>query len=285
MQSIISEIKKSLYIPFFILSCLGVILVCCLSEGYRSASGKSYTIIELFLFLGKDAMLTDISLNRYDIWVQGIGTWTQLLLPFLLSIGYLYVISNEKLAGVSRLLLVRQNNFIYSISKAIAAMMNGGIIMLAGYLFFGFLIYAKFPSIYEYSVDKISMYMEVHQGFHEVFFCFKRCMGAFLYGMCVNGFSYLVSVFFTDKYIVICLPLMLKYIWGQVIMKIEIDAINNGQDTVLNLCSGLRAENIFNINQSIYWAITLLLMLAIYLAGICLNIYLLKKKGEGFGFE
>lgn len=284
MHSIISEIKKSLYFPLFILSCIGVVCVCCFSEGYISANGKSYTIMELLLFLRSDVMLTDISLNRYNIWICGIGTWTQLLLPFLLSVGYLYNVSGEKQSGFNRMLLVRETNIKYCVSKLMAVILSGGIILLAGYLLFGILVYMRFPSIYDYSVDKLKLYMEMNPGFHEPAFCFIRCLRIFLYGMFINVFAYLVSIFFRDKYILICLPIMLKYIWGQGVMKLEIDAMNRESNAVLNLCSGLRIESILNYSVS-SWRITLLLISLIYLIGFCLTLYLLKKRGEGFGYE
>lgn len=284
MHSIISEIKKSLYLPLFILACIGVVCVCCFSEGYISANGKSYTIMELLLFLRSEAMLTDISLNRYDIWICGIGTWTQLLLPFLCSIGYLYTVSGEKLSGFNRMLLARETNLKYCVSKLMAAILSGGIILLAGYLLFGILVYMKFPSVYEYSIDKLELYIEMNPGFQEPAFCFIRCLRVFLYGMFINAFAYLVSVFFRDKYILICLPIMLKYIWGQGVMKLEIDAMSKGSDVVLNLCSGLRIESILNYSAS-SWRMTLLLICLIYLTGFCLTLHLLRKRGEGFGFE
>lgn len=284
MRSIISEIKRSLYLPLFILSCIGVVSVCCLSEGYISANGKSYTIMELLLFLRRDVMLTDISLNRYNIWICGIGTWFQLLLPFLLSIGYLYSVSSEKLSGFNRMLLTRETNIKYCVSKLMAAILSGGIILLVGYLLFGILVYMRFPSIYEYSMDKLELYMEMNPGFQEPVFCLIRCLRIFLYGMFINVFAYLVSIFFRDKYILICLPIMLKYIWGQGVMKLEIDAMNKGNDVVLNLCSGLRIESILNYSFS-SWRMTLLLIGLIYLIGFCLILYLLKTRGEGFGFE
>lgn len=285
MRIIISELKKSLYLPLFLLSCIGIIIVCCFSEGYVSASGRTYTIMELLLFLRRNAMLTDISLNRYDIWVRGIGIWAQLLLPFLVSIGYLYTVSNEKQSGFNRLLLVRENNFKYGISKLAAAILSGGIIMSVGYLLFGIIVLFRFPSIQEYSIDKINLYMEIYPDFQETAFCFKKLGGVFLYGMSINVFGYLVSVFFRDKYILICLPLMLKYIWGQMVMKLEIDAMNRGNDTMLKLCSGFRMESILNIRSSGFWEVTLAVTGLVYFAGVCLTLHLLKTRGEGYGFE
>lgn len=289
MYCMISEIKKSLYIPFFIISCVGVVFICLLSEGYTSASGKSYTIFELLLSLRRDVMFVDIFLNRYEIWMKGIGVWTQLLLPFLLSIGYLSVVSGEKQTGMNRLLLIRENNLKYSISKVFSAMLSGGIIMFVGYLLFGLVVYAKFPSIQEYSKNDLNRYLEFYQGFHqdfhEVSFCFSRCVDVFLYGMCVNIFAYLVSIFFTDKYILFCLPIMLKYIWGQAVIKIELDAMNKGQETLLNLCAVFRIENILNRNSSVYWVTSLLFIFAVYLLGLHLHMYLLRKRGDGFGLD
>lgn len=284
MKSIICEIKKSLYIPFFGMSCLGVVLVCLLSEGYTSFSGKNYTIIELLL-LKKDVMLTDVNLNRYEIWNRGIGTWTQLLLPFLLSIGYLYVISGERQTGLNRLMLIREGNVRYGVSKVVSAMFSGGCIMLAGYVIFGLIVYAKFPSIYEYAAENINGYVELYPEFNECVLCFKRCIDIFIYGMSVNAFSFLVSIVFTDKYILLCLPVMLKYIWGQAILKVQIDAMSKGQDMILNLSSGLSPENILNGRHDYLWGISLALMLFVYMLGLCLNIYILKKKGDDFGFE
>ena len=285
VRSVISEMRKALYLPVFILSCLGVVLICCLSEGFTSHGMRTYTILELLLFLPKDAMLTDISLSRYEVWTRGIGTWTQLFLPFLLSVGYLYTISNERQSGFSRVLLVRENNLKYGVSKLVAAVLGGGVIMTVGYALFGMLVYIRFPSVREYSEGSIKLYMEMNPGFQEMACFFHRCVKIFLYGMCGNVFAYLVSVFFRDKYILVCLPLMLKYIWGQAAMKAGMDAMNKGNETAQKLCSALRIENILNTGQPAYQGLTLFLVFTLYLAGVVLTLCLTEKRGEEFGFE
>lgn len=283
MRNIISEIKKSLYIPFFCISCLGVVVVCMLSVGYTSVSIKDYTIMELFLFLRRDTMLSDVMLNRYEIWVKGIGTWSTLLLPLLLSMGYLYVNSVEKQSGSMKFLLVREGNFRYCISKTISAMVSGGIIMVVGYVIFGLLIYIRFPSLYEYSANDISYYMELHTGFNEGLFFVNRCVEIFIYGMLVNIFSFWVSIVFVDKYILLCLPLMLKYMWGQIILKIMTGAMNREQYDAVNLYSELKLENILVAGSS-SWR-TVIFILILYVIGFVANMYMLNKKGDSLGFE
>ncbi len=285
MNSIRCEMKKSLYPPLFILSCIGVILACAVCEGYTSGSRTTYTILELFLFVGKDVLLTDVSLNRYEIWEHGLGMWVQIFLPLLLSIGYLYTISAEKQTGYERLLLLRENNRRYSISKLAAAMFSGGLILLTGYILFGVLIWMKFPSLYEYSPDQIQSYLALVPGFAEPLFCLRKCISVFLYGMCLNVFAYLVSIFFTDKYILICLPLLLRYVWEQIVLKLQLRALEQGSATGSRLCSGLRIETILTINYPGGWWGPLIVITLLYLSGFGISVYLLKKKGEGFGFE
>lgn len=283
MRSVVGEIRKSLNPALFALSCLGVVLTCFINEGYTSASRTTYTILELFVFLDRDVMLTDVAMNSYDIWMGGIGAWTQILLPLLLSMGYLYTMSAEQQTGFKRLLLIRESKFKYSISKLLSAMISGGIIMLTGYLIFGLLVGMKFPSISEYPAEMTEWYLA--KGTGDVILALKRCAGVFLYGMCINVFAYLVSLFFTDKYILLCLPLMLKYIWGQVILKIESDAIAKGNDAFLDWCWVLRQEAVMNIDSSMYWLMSFAFFMLIYLGGFGLALYLLRKNGEGIGYE
>lgn len=286
MRSIMSGIKKALHPPVFILSCLGVSLACCLSDGhYASASGKTYTIMELMLFLPRDAMLSDISLNRYDIWRMGIGTWTRLLLPLLLGIGYLYSVSAERQSGFERMLLFREGGFRHSASRLAAAMISGGAVMLAGYLLFSMAVYASFPSIQEYPEKSIEAYMALHPGFSEGKSFLMRCLGAFLYGMCTNVFAYTVSLFFRDRYILACLPVMLKYIWGQAVNKAVLGAMDRGDEGMINICSIFEIENVLNLGQPVHCEATMLIICFIYLAGFGLMLRLLKKRGEVSGLE
>ena len=285
MREWYSEIKKNLYLPVFLLSCLGVALICCFSEGYMSINGKHYTIMELLLFLHRETMLAEISLNRYEIWKQGIGTWSQLLFPLLLSIGYLVMLSCEKKTGFNRLLLTRENNIKYCVSKLLSAMISGGIIILCGYLLFGLIVYMRFPAVQEYSAEQLDYYMGIHPDFHEVLWIGKRCVGIFLYGMGVNVFAYFVSVWFTDQYILCCLPIMLKYILDRAVTKIVTDAMSHDWDTLLTLGSSLYLENLLNIDMPVSFGLTLLFVILLYLCGFFLMLYCLTKRGEDYGFE
>lgn len=278
------EVKKNWYFPYFILSCLGVVLVCCLSEGYISDSGKTYTIMEIML-LERDVMLTDISFNRFNMWKQGIGMWTQMALPFLLSIGYMNIISLENKMEVIRMQLIRENNCKYAFSKMLAIMINGGVIMLMGYVLFGVLMCVRFPSIDEYAMANQSVYIEMSMKFADVLDSVRFCSRVLLYGVCVNIFAYAVSIFFRDKYVLMCLPVMLKYIWGQVILKVELDAMNDGNSKLLNVCSVFRIENVLNMEQPYSWLITLCAVLGIYLCLFFVMMILLQKREERIGFE
>lgn len=286
MRNILSEIKRDLYIRYFFLSCGGVVLVCLMNEGYSMiSSGKTYSILELLLFLDRNVMLTDVRLNRYEIWVKGIGTWTVIVLPFLLGLGYLYAISSEKQSGMIKFLLIREGAWRYSLSKVVSVMFTGGIIMLIGYICFGVLIYLRFPSVYEYPAELIDGYMQLYPDFQEGIMCLKRCLGIFLYGMCINVIPFLVSVFFTDKYILLCLPVMIKYMWDGMKAKFIIYSMRTEDDQITKLFSAMGFENVIDMNSDNWWKLSFLFFLLLYLLSAFLNLFLLKKKGGDYGFE
>lgn len=285
MHCCIYEIKKCMNIPFLIMSSICVAFVCCLSECYITADGKAFTIIEILLFTKADTLLTDVSLNRYEVWTRGIGYWTQILLPLLLSAGYLYVYSIEKQTKYNQFIIIRESKLLYCMSKMISIMVSGFVVMLMGYLLFFCIVYFKFPSISDFSEQEKESYLGLHQSFNEENLIISRFLKISLYGLCLNSFSYLISVFFVDRYILICLPIMLKYILTQLISKIEIDAINNNSEKILMCCSYFKMESLLNDDHDIKIIFYIIFPAIIYIMGFLFNFFMMKSKEGETGFE
>jgi hypothetical protein len=76
---------------------------------------------------------------------------------------------------------------------------------------------------------------------------------------------------------------MLKYMWGQMILKIMTGAMNREQYDAVNLYSELKLENIL-VAGSYSWR-TVIFILILYVIGFVANMYMLNKKGDSFGFE
>lgn len=278
------EISKMFYLPLFCISCIGIAGICLLSECYADSTGRSYTVIEMMFNSADIDMLDMVSMNNLAIWRAGLGSWTYLLLPLLLSMGYLFVLSEERRTGAIRQQLIREGNFRYCLSKIAGAIVCSGILMVTGYALYGIVVWKCFPSLYAYDDSQISAYME-YMPDGAAWFVIRRMIGVFLYGIYVNAFAVGVSIVFVDRYILLCLPMMLNYIYSQVIAKIEADAFSRDRFDFAEKIQFLRMENIIGIGQNDTWVFTLLLMAATYIILFALFWFLITKRSDSGGWE
>ena len=107
----------------------------------------------------------------------------------------------------------------------------------------------------------------------------KRLIGAFLYGMMGSLFGIGVAIAFRDKYMLICLPFMINYIYQQVLGKLASDCMVAEKYEKITWIEAMRTESIMNISGSVTWLIPFVVMLVIYVVLIGV-FYLSMKIGE-----
>lgn len=285
MKKIKCEISKIFYFPLFAASCAGIVLVCLLSECYIDTSSfRGYTVIEMMIG-GMDVnMLDHIELNSIEVWKAGLGTWVSLLLPLLLGAGYLSVLSVERQSGAIRQVLIRENNFSYCLSKLVSASVYAGVLLTTGYLLYGVVVFASFPPLSVYQGDMAAMYMEMNMSDGILWFVIKRIAGIFLYGVFLSFYAVGVSIFAVDRYILLCLPMMLNYIYSQALTKIEYDAFSRNDFAFADRLRYLRPENIIRTGANLAWSATLLWMLFLFLVLLGLFCFVLGKRGDSGGW-
>ena len=274
MKKIKCEISKIFYFPLFLVSCIGIVIVCLLSDCYFSG-GRGYTVIELMLGSLSLDMLNDVNLNCFAIWKAGFGIWSYLLLPLLLGISYLFVLSAERQSGAVRQILIREDNFSYCLSKLISASVYGGVTLAVGYGLYGLIVWRFFPSLSLYQEELRTMYMEYYMPDGVIWFVVRRVAGTFLYGMFLSFYTVGVSIFAVDRYILMCLPMMLGYIYSQAVTKIEYDAFSRNRFPFADKLQSLRPENIIEIGPNMAWVCTFLLMVIIFI--VLLGIFWLTR--------
>jgi hypothetical protein len=72
----------------------------------------------------------------------------------------------------------------------------------------------------------------------------KKFMCVFCYGAFYSLPALAMSVFTSNKYIVLCVPFLVKYLYDTVIQKITVDAMDNGNADVLNISGSLSSNSI-----------------------------------------
>lgn len=284
MRKIRTEMDKILRSPVTVIMVLAVTGVCMLSEAYMDADAHQYTVLSLLVNYNTEFFASDVNLCRLEMWRLGFGTWSYILLPLLLTGAYVYTLSVERLHGGTQFYLIREGRVSYCISKTVSAMLSGGLILLAGYLLYGLVVAFTFPGFDAYSTEKVDFYLELAGISRVIPYILFRCMWVFFYGMMSSIFGYLVSVLFTEKYILLCFPLMLSYAYSSVYNRIEGYLLEQQweqqqmglQSSLLEKFQILNMRNLLNGFGMKDRFATLLYWSALYLC--CLILFLIRMK-------
>ena len=272
MRNIRIEVQKILHLPYLLLGVVGIIALCLTATGDMDAGGSQ---ISIFLLIIRPEV-TNTPHTAFELWRAGIGGWLIVFAPMLLTVGYMISLSGERQNGQIRFVLMRSGKLRYCISKVCGGALAGGIIFLIGYAVFGLLMMIRFLSLSTLPVEEQEFYLMGSTLEVEVV---KRLIGAFLYGITGSLFGIGVAIVFRDKYMLICLPFMINYIYQQVLGKLTSDCIVAEKYEKATWIETMRPESIMNISGSVTWLIPFVVMLVIYIVWIGV-FYLSMKIGE-----
>ena len=262
------EFRKNCYWPYVLLPVIGIV---CLGFGNTvyDASGESITLFELAGQLRAGVIAPDISFSAPVIWQQGLGSWLVLFAPLLVS---------ERQNGQMKFELIRAGSIRYCASKVVSGALFGGTVFLTGYVLFGLAVNIFFPTLSSFRAEEQSLCMELYLGNSMLSFVFRRLAGAFMFGVFSSVFGIGVAVFFEDKYMLICLPFLLNYIYQQIIQKTAQRLYADGADSAV-WAEAFYPPSIADISADRYWAVPVLALLLVYLAvtaAFCISV----KRGK-----
>ena len=268
------EFKKNIYVPYIFIEIIGIIILCLSATGETDMNGKQISIFSL-IFQELPAN-TDVLKSALSLWQAGIGGWLVVFAPMLLSMGYILLISEERRNGQIRFHILRSGNWKYCISKLCSGALAGGIVFLIGYALFGLLMLVRFPSIRTFSAEEQEILL---MGSSISVVIIKKLIGAFLYGMFGSVFGIGVAIVFRGKYMLVCLPFMINYLYKQILTKVATDAMAAEAYERLTWIETFQPENIMNISLGWNWFLSVILMLAIY-AVLSVIFYRCVKRGD-----
>ena len=280
MNKVVVECRKIGYSAIGMFSILIIIISFLLGSCYMDSDYRSYTVIEMFFLPKRQEVLSNIEMNWLTIWANSINGWVPLILPAALSIGYLFVLSEERESGALRQLLLRENDRSYCISKVIAAMLAGGITLLIANIVYGIICHAAFPSLSCYPAEDVSEYIASQFSEGIPVFVINYIIKTFLYGVLMNIFAVVLSIYMTDKYILICLPMMIHYGWKQFITRGQMVAMERDGNILNQLLSMANPSNILIQKWDKTQVGTIGLMLFMYIIAVFLFVRKMKK-GRG----
>ena len=184
------------------------------------------------------------------------------------------MISTERKNGTNRFILIRSNVFRYCISKTLSAVLSSGIILLTGYLLYGIIVFCKFPAPVDFA--------ETYE-MSESFAVFTRCLRVFGYGAYLAVIPVSVSVIFNDKYVLMCLPLIIKYILDQLSLKIMMTMSEGGGMKIASIINSLSMERI--VTERDGFSITNMVFYIGVIAVLTFIMEIIVKGRDGYGLD
>ena len=249
---LITCFKRLFRSPVFWLSVVGTAAICMFSELYVTPQGETKTVIEMFMQYSKNAMLADVKLCSYNVFVTGFRGWLTLFVPVIVSISAVGIYIDERKSGMWRLTLHRTGRIKYSISGGLFILISGGLVLALGSGIFAVLAAVMFPSLSAYSAENASSFTEFTfrqgTGMYGIYMAggLPLCAAVqlaetFFYGMVCSAAAMLLSVLCENKYVIICIPFFLKYALDQFSVSLFLKAADDpaGYNERLSNLAGL----------------------------------------------
>ena len=268
------ELKKNFYFPYMLLPMLGTVVLCLAAPGEINEKGKEIAIFSLMLQGGAE-VAGGIEKSALCLWIRGTGGWLNVFLPLLLTFGYIIQISVERQSGQMKFQLIRSGNLCYCTSKVLTGALTGGIFFVIGYVLFGVMMATAFPSLSIFSAEEQQFYFEAFFNNAVSLYIAKRLVGAFLYGVFASLYGIGVAVVFRDKYMMLCLPFLLNYIYQQIIYKIMITGYSRG--TVSGLAESFYPGAVMELTLDKYQFIFFAVLFLMYI-GVTILFYMSVKR-------
>lgn len=211
------ECKKLFHIPYFLFAVIAITMLCMTATVDYDEMGKSLTLFSLMLSEESGAVIEHSALF---LWKKGMGEWMIVVAPMLLTMSYITLISGERQNHQIRFQIMRTGNIRYCVSKIVSGALYGGLVFVIGYACLGGILSVRFPAFGSFSAEEQGIYLEMWGASGVVVLILKQFLGTFFFGIAESLFGIGVAIVFRDKYMLLCLPFLLNYLYRQTLQRI-----------------------------------------------------------------
>lgn len=143
---------------------------------------------------------------------SALSGYSAMFLPVLASFPFVYAQSAERNSGNIRFSIFRTGRRSYYLSRFICAVFSGGACIMLGVLFFGIFAFCAFPYPDGYAVSDIFTGVA------------RKLVSAFIYGCANTSFAFFLSSFCRNRYIVLCVPFLMRFMQDTAVRKVTAGA-------------------------------------------------------------
>ena len=227
IRLIINNTKIVLTSAGFYGSVTMMIILCFTSELFSdSSANKGYSVINVLLNTDRKTMLGDIKYCSYYAISNCTDGFLPIFIPIIVAFPFIPALCNEREAKFKRYTIYRLSKASYNTGTYISAMLSGGAAILLGFIVYTFIVSKAFPNIDDYSLERSESLRATLKFFYPnvdnigVLYVFKG-IELFLFGAISVLPALFLSSFIKNKYLIICIPFLLKYLLLQYYLKLR----------------------------------------------------------------
>lgn len=192
------ETKRTMNRISFFLLILTVAVMCLLIPILLDDGRTMMNCLSAFWSMSKEEFGLQESLKVRSVLWQLTSGYFVMFTPMLVSFSVLPILCEEKESGALRYMMFRSGKKQAVIGSFFACILCGGVLMAAGYLLFAGILgahsYVLFGSAGLQTIKEVS-----------IFVC-NKTIGVFAFGMTCAVWTYLVSAFVQNRYLLVSIP-------------------------------------------------------------------------------
>lgn len=226
----IGEVKKYLsnYVFYVAIVAVAVLLlsgtICTDAE-----TGKQYNAFSMIDKSNVEMVLKTGGVNFYDVFLSQSVSYLWMFAPVLAGLPLSMLICGERKNSLTRFEVFRVGKMKYTIHKLLAGMVSGGFILAIGHIIYLIVLYlliyeTKDVDMYGFGMNndminnsQICKFADAKIGMAGLILL--KLVSVFLYGMFSTVITFAISAFMKNKYMVLCVPMIINYFWIMIVGK------------------------------------------------------------------
>ncbi len=228
------------------------VVICLCGSVYKDVQTDiSYTVFTAIMQISRQEMCQLPELSFYNVLQNASGGWLPMFIPILAALPVMVQVCDES-EGLVRMAITRSDRISFFASRVFTGMLVGGLSILVGYLVFAGIIYVFFPRMGEYPAQNQEYFASIFKNnspfganWGEGQWMLLRLLEVFLYGAVWALPALLCTVVTVNKYLVVCLPFLVKYLADQICTRMTLQAYADWENPDLFMA---RVANIVSPN-------------------------------------
>lgn len=207
-------------------------------------TNNRYNVIGALAEIDVSKMFQERELCDKSIMENVFSNWSIAFLPIISSFCFVPTICAEREAGAVRYGIFRSSRLKFSVSRYFSGVLCGGLAVALGYALFCGFVYLNFPALEDY---------EAVYGGDGGFSFSLTLLGLFMTSAFWSMPAMVLTSFMRNKYLIMCIPLFIKYGISQFVLEESHKAIRDIENInvgLLNFLSIISPDAMIYIGRS-----------------------------------